>query len=100
MPSKQWSDYMELEGWSFDDCELGVMMNIGDLRRSLFMDFNCRWNAVVRDITASNESHDEETDEVSTYVGLLEAIKVNAYLDRQFPRSDVSRVQELFVETK
>ena len=35
-------------------------MKIGDLRRSLFVNHSCKWNGLVRDMTAANESHDEE----------------------------------------
>jgi hypothetical protein len=73
-------------------------MKIGDLRRSLFVAWPCKWNGVVRDITASQEMPEEEVYEDAVYVGLLEAIKVNASLDRTFPREKVSRVEELFVE--
>lgn len=30
--------------------------NIGDIRRSCFMPFDCKWNSVVRDETASREN--------------------------------------------
>ena len=74
-------------------------MKIGDLRRSLFVNHACKWNGLVRDITAANESHDEEVNEHNVYIALIETIKANAALDHQLPRENVSsRVQELFTE--
>ncbi len=31
--------------------------NIGDIRRSLFLPFDCEWNRIVRDETAKRENY-------------------------------------------
>jgi len=74
-------------------------MNIGDLRRSLFVDHACKWNGLVRDITANQEMAGEEVYPEAVYVGLLETLRCNASLDHQFPRENKSRVDELFAES-
>jgi hypothetical protein len=76
-------------------------MKIGDLRRSLFVGHNCKWNGVVRDVTAIHETTDEEVNEGLVYVGLLETIKASAVLDHQFPRDrrNPSRVEDMFQES-
>lgn len=35
------------------------LVKIGDLRRELFMRYDCLWNGLVRDITAELEQPDE-----------------------------------------
>jgi hypothetical protein len=72
-------------------------MKIGDLRRSLFVNYDCKWNGLVRDVTASNEKHDEEVNEHIVHRALLETIRENAMLDHQFPER--SRIGELFAES-
>jgi hypothetical protein len=74
-------------------------MKIGELRRSLFVNHDCKWNSLVREVTALRESHDEKVREVNVYRELLEKIKENATLDRELPWENGSRLQELFVES-
>jgi hypothetical protein len=74
-------------------------MKIGDLRHRLFMHYNCMWNGVVRDVTAELEHHEEEVSELDTANKLLEIIKKNAHLDRDFPWEQSSRITELFKES-
>jgi hypothetical protein len=73
-------------------------MKIGDLRRSLFMDYDCRWNSMVRDVTAKHETHDEETPELDVLKALLGHLTTQARLDITFPQTKGSRIQTLFTE--
>lgn len=73
-------------------------MKIGDLRRSLFLDYDCKWNGVVRDITAKHE-RDEEVFVAAVHGELLSIIRADALLDHSFPQEDGSRVGQLFVES-
>ena len=73
-------------------------MKIGDLRRSLFMDYDCRWNSLVRDITAKHEKHEEETPELDVFQELLKHLTMQARLDITFPQTKGSRIQSLFLE--
>lgn len=38
-------------------------MEIGELRRKYFADFNCGWNGLVRDISAEIETDGQQVDE-------------------------------------
>lgn len=75
-------------------------MKIGELRRSLFMDWNCRWNGIVRDVTAKHELADEEVPVFPVYEDLFSTIKSEARLDHSFPWQEGSRVQQLFAESQ
>jgi hypothetical protein len=73
-------------------------MKIGDLRRSLFMNYDCEWNSVVRDVTARKEKHDEEVSEYEVTRILLDHLTTQAKLDITFPYEKGSRIQRLFTE--
>jgi len=73
-------------------------MKIGDLRRSQFMNFDCMWNGLVRDVTAQLEQSDEEVSEVDALKKLLEFLKSTALLDDDFPLEIGSRMRNLFME--
>ena len=75
-------------------------MKIGDLRRSLFVVQDCKWNGLVREVTAQYEVADEETNETNVYRELIEKIKENAVLDHSLPWERGSRMEELFAEDK
>ena len=72
-------------------------MKIGDLRRRLFMDYDCKWNGMVRDVTAALEYPEEEVSEVEAVKVLLAKIKTCAHLDRDFPGGH--RIAQLFEES-
>ena len=72
-------------------------MKIGDLRRSLFMDYDCKWNGLVRDVTAALENPEEEVPEVEAAKVLLAKIKTCAHLDRDFHGGH--RIAQLFEES-
>lgn len=73
-------------------------MKIGDLRRSQFMNYDCMWNGLVRDVTAQLEQSDEEVPEVEALKKLLEFLKSTALLDADFPLDSGSRMRNLFME--
>jgi hypothetical protein len=72
-------------------------MKIGELRRSLFMHYDCKWNSLVREVTATLEKPEEEVSELETSKVLLAQLKRNAHLDRDFPERN--RIAELFEES-
>lgn len=73
-------------------------MKIGDLRRSQFMNFDCMWNGLVRDVTAQLEQSDEEVSEVDALKKLLQFLTSTALLDVDFPLDRGSRMENLFME--
>jgi len=73
-------------------------MNIGSLRRSLFMEYDCQWNSLVRDITAKLERENEEVDEHKTHILLLTYIKAQATLDHN--ENTQRRLLSVFAESK
>lgn len=76
----------------------GNDMKIGDLRRSLFMDYDCKWNGLVRDVTATLEHPEEEVSEVETAKVLFAKLKTCVNLDHEFPGGQ--RIVKLFEESK
>lgn len=73
-------------------------MKIGDLRRSQFMNYDCMWNGLVRDVTAQLEQSDEEVSELDVTKKLLEFLTSTALLDADFPLDSGSRMRNLFME--
>jgi len=73
-------------------------MKIGDLRRSQFMNYDCMWNGLVRDVTAQFEQSDEEVSEVEVLKKLLDFLTSTAILDVDFPLDSGSRMRNLFME--
>ncbi len=77
--------------------DLEETMKIGDLRRSQFMNYDCMWNGLVREVTAKLEYGEEEVSELDTVKQLLDFLKSSALLDADFPLEKGSRVQHLFM---
>lgn len=73
-------------------------MKIGELRRSQFMNYDCMWNGLVRDVTAQLEQSDEEVSELDATKKLLEFLTSTAILDVDFPLDSGSRMRNLFME--
>jgi hypothetical protein len=70
------------------------MAYIGELRRFLFVPFDCKWNSLVREVTAEHELGEGETEVYATYKQLVQVIRDNGQLDHAFPTKD--RLGELF----
>ena len=73
-------------------------MKIGELRRSLYMNYDCKWNGLVRDVTAQKEKHEEEVSECEVTKNLLDHLTMQAKLDITFPFARGSRIQTLFTK--
>jgi hypothetical protein len=63
------------------------------------MNYNCKWNSMVRDVTAELEHPEEEVSELDTANRLMEILRTDAQLDRSFPWDNGSRITELFKES-
>ncbi len=70
------------------------MAKIGELRGWLLLPFDCKWNALIRDVTAEYETHDEEVDEREVFKELVSQVRQSGYLDHSFPTRN--RLAELF----
>ena len=67
--------------------------HIGNLRRYLFAPFDCKWNGIVRDVTAKHE-HDGECDAYAVFKKLVRIVRDNGQLDHSFPAR--MRLEEMF----
>lgn len=70
-------------------------MKIGEVRRNWFLPFDCKWNGLVRDVTAKMEKSDEEVSEPEVVQGLLRHVLGSAKLDATFASR---RIWSLFLE--
>ena len=75
------------------DEELRKPTDIGNLRGYLFAPFDCKWNAIVRDVTAEHE-HDGECDAYAVFKNLVQIVRDNGQLDHSFPAR--MRLEEMF----
>ena len=71
---------------------------IGDLRAYLLVPFDCKWNGLVRDITAGHESEGEVVDVLGVFKELVSVFRDNGQLDKMFPMQGgkPSRLNSLF----
>jgi hypothetical protein len=67
--------------------------DIGNLRGYLFAPFDCKWNGIVRDVTAEHE-HDGECDAYAVFKNLVQIVRDNGQLDHSFPAR--MRLEEMF----
>ena len=71
------------------------LTDIGALRGYLFVPFDCRWNGLVREITAAVETEGMRVDPCEVFKRLVSFVRDNGQLDRTFPER--SRLLELFI---
>lgn len=71
-----------------------ALKDIGNLRRFLFVPFACKWNGVVRDVTAQHEHDGMLCDTLAVFKHLIQIVRDNGQLDHSFPAR--SRLEELF----
>lgn len=67
---------------------------IGQLRAHLFVPFDCKWNGLVRDVTAEFEHEGELVDPYEVFKRLVQIVRDNGQLDHHFPAR--SRLGEFF----
>ena len=75
-------------------------MKIGELRRRLFVDYDCKWNGLVREVTANCERGDEQVNEYQVVKFLLDHLTALCRLDITFPHENGQRAWKLFEESK
>jgi Lar family restriction alleviation protein len=75
------------------DAGLRKPTDIGNLRGYLFAPFDCKWNGIVRDVTAEHE-HDGECDAYAVFKNLVQIVRDNGQLDHSFPAR--MRLEEMF----
>lgn len=69
------------------------LTDIGQLRAYLLVPFDCKWNALIRDVTAEHE-HDDGCDAYAVFKHLVQIFRDNGQLDHSFPPK--LRLEEMF----